>query len=74
MSDITTADLAAEATDYVRSIGLTDTEIAQLKSNLSEPVSDSTTYDAGVKSFFTPVFLYQNLNSMYNDYIDNFTF
>ncbi len=43
ISDITTADLAAEATDYVRSIGLTNAEIAQLKSNLSEPISTTST-------------------------------
>ncbi len=52
VTDIDTADLAAEATDYVRSIGLTDVEIAQLKSNLSEPVSITST-DANTNSLDT---------------------
>ena len=36
VEDLTTADLAAEAAEYVKAIGLTDDELAALKENLGE--------------------------------------
>ena len=40
------ADLAAEATEYIQSLGLTDAEIEQLKQNLSSTPSDKDDSDA----------------------------
>ncbi len=42
MEDAKTADLAAEAAEYMAVIGLTESEIAQLKANLSVDVEDSS--------------------------------
>ncbi len=45
VTDLAKADLKAEATEYMKAIGLTDDEIAGLKANLSgAPVETSVTY------------------------------
>ncbi len=47
VEDLSKADLAAEAAAYIKSIGLTDQEITQLKTNLM-PAATPDTGDAGV--------------------------
>ena len=44
------ADLVAEATEYIQSLGLTDAEIEQLKQNLSSTLSDKDDSDADESS------------------------
>ncbi|MBQ3552793.1 MAG: 5'-nucleotidase C-terminal domain-containing protein [Clostridia bacterium] len=42
VSDLSKADLAFEATEYIQSLGLSDSEIAKLKSNLGNDANPST--------------------------------
>ena len=44
VTDLTTADLKAEAAEYLKAIGLTDGEIAALAANLSSAPQQSETY------------------------------
>ena len=48
VEDLTTADLAAEAAEYVKAIGLTDDELAALKENLG---NDDTTPEEPTASY-----------------------
>ena len=49
VEDLSKADLSAEAAEYIRSIGLTDKEVATLKENLTTPpAGNPTTGDPGL--------------------------
>ena len=54
VADLAKADLAKEAEEYIKSLGLTDSEIAALKANLGAAASDPSnpgTGDAGAVSY-----------------------
>ncbi len=53
VEDLATADLAAEAEEYLKSIGMTDEEIAALKANLGNKAEDD-----GMPEDGTPIVVY----------------